>query len=206
MTTDAAQITLEEDTKQLSPMEEVEEKPINVFLDTEFVTLRNPGKFEFKISKKDAWISQLIRESLQADATFVLIDLLSIQYFDEMKFVIDYMQYHNGQEPEIILKPLRSYIMKEVCFSTPKCPKDEPWDAKFIDSKTELQLAKLSGIANFLDIKSLLHLVAAKIASIVERAEEEVEDFDKRVSTMELPIDSATKTEEGKKRRYNQQK
>ena len=174
-------------TKQEDEEEEEDlQKPINTFSNNEFVTMRNPGKFEFQISKKDAWISQLIREPLEADPAFDCIDLYSIQHYDEMKFVIEYMQYHNGIEPKLILIPLRSYVTKEICFSTAKCPKDEPWDATFIDSKTELQLDHLTEIANFLGIASLLHLVCAKIASIIEKTEEPIEAFMKRMEALEL--------------------
>ena len=39
--------------------------------------------------------------------------------------VVTYMQHHAGKEPKIVMKPLRSRHMKEVC--------PDRWDADFID-------------------------------------------------------------------------
>lgn len=68
------------------------------------------------------------------------------------------MNHHKGTEPPIIEKPLRSKIMKDVCKDT--------WDADFIDKiQTEggnQQLYDIILAANYMDIKSLLHLGCAK--------------------------------------------
>jgi len=65
-------------------------------------------------------------------------------------------------EPPIIEKPLRSKVMKEVV-------KDE-WDAIFIDKigDNRQQLYDLILAANYMDVKSLLHLGCAKVASLIK--------------------------------------
>ena len=39
--------------------------------------------------------------------------------------IVEYLKHHQGVDPGIPEKPLRSKIMKEVC--------SQPWDAEFID-------------------------------------------------------------------------
>lgn len=96
------------------------------------------------------------------------------------------MKHHNGIEPPIVDKPLRSKIMKDVC--------KDAWDgtssivlllfwlffvhlfmitlsaATFIDSIGEdrQKLYDLILAANYLDIKVLLHLGCAKVASLIK--------------------------------------
>jgi len=72
------------------------------------------------------------------------------------------MTHHAGVEPPIIEKPLRSKLMKDVC-------KDK-WDAEFIDNigNNRQQLYDLILAANYMDVKSLLHLGCAKVASLIK--------------------------------------
>merc|ERR1712138_127935 len=76
--------------------------------------------------------------------------------------VIEYMEHHEGVEPDIIEKPLRSKVMKQVC--------KDSWDADFIDTigDDRQQLYDLILAANYMDIKSLLHLGCAKVASLIK--------------------------------------
>jgi len=76
--------------------------------------------------------------------------------------VVEYMTHHKGVEPPIIEKPLRSKIMKDVC--------KDPWDADYIDKigDNRQQLYDLILAANYMDIKSLLHLGCAKVASLIK--------------------------------------
>ena len=76
--------------------------------------------------------------------------------------VIVYMNHHKGVEPPIVEKPLRSKVMKDVC--------KDPFDADFIDRIGENRQALYDLIlaANYMDIKSLLHLGCAKVASLIK--------------------------------------
>ena len=76
-----------------------------------------------------------------------------------MKKVIEFMKYHVDKPMTEIDKPLRSDKMEEVC-------KDE-WDAKYIDVSQEL-LFEIILAANYMDIKSLLDLSCAKVATMIK--------------------------------------
>jgi S-phase kinase-associated protein 1 len=118
-------------------------------------------KKEYDIDRKNAFISTLIKTSLDTDpsATEVPIPGVASGILTE---VIAYMNHHKGVEPPIIEKPLRSKVMKDVC--------KDPFDADFIDRIGENRQALYDLIlaANYMDIKSLLHLGCAKVASLIK--------------------------------------
>jgi len=118
-------------------------------------------KKEYDVERKNAFISTLIKTSLDTDpsATEVPIPGVASPILTE---VIAYMNHHKGVEPPIIEKPLRSKVMKDVC--------KDPFDADFIDriGDNRQALYDLILAANYMDIKSLLHLGCAKVASLIK--------------------------------------
>merc|ERR1712066_55623 len=72
--------------------------------------------------------------------------------------VIDYMVYHQGNPPKEIEKPLKSQNMRDVC---------SEWDANFIEVDQET-LFELILAANYMDVKALLDLTCAKVASMIK--------------------------------------
>jgi len=118
-------------------------------------------KKEYDVERKNAFISTLIKTSLDTDpsATEVPIPGVASNILTE---VIAYMNHHKGVEPPIIEKPLRSKVMKDVC--------KDPFDADFIDriGENRQSLYDLILAANYMDIKSLLHLGCAKVASLIK--------------------------------------
>jgi S-phase kinase-associated protein 1 len=73
--------------------------------------------------------------------------------------VIEFCQHHyNNPLPEIE-KPLKSASMEEV---VPK------WDASFVDGATQEEIFEIILAANYLDIKPLLDLACAKVASLIK--------------------------------------
>jgi S-phase kinase-associated protein 1 len=75
--------------------------------------------------------------------------------------IVEYMKKHEGTEAEIVEKPLRSKTMAEVV--------KFPWDAEFIDGiQGRQELYDLILGANYMDIKGLLHLSCAKVASLIK--------------------------------------
>lgn len=116
---------------------------------------------KFTVNRKDAFISTLVRTALENDdkATEVPVPATSTPI---LEMIVQYMKEHKGEEPPIIEKPLRSRIMKDVC--------PYKWDADFIDRAGEprQQLYDLILAANYMDIKSLLHLGCAKVASMIK--------------------------------------
>ncbi len=79
-----------------------------------------------------------------------------------LQLVTNYMVHHDGVEPPVIERPLRSKKMMDVC-------KDK-WDATFIDhiGKNRQQLYDLILVAHYMSIKSLTHLSCAKVASLIK--------------------------------------
>lgn len=116
---------------------------------------------EFEVERKFSLISTLVKTTLDTDASATEVPIPGVKS-DILELVIQYMVQHKGVEPAIIEKPLRSKVMKDVC--------KDPWDAEFIDEVGEnrQQLYDLILAANYMDIKSLLHLGCAKVASLIK--------------------------------------
>jgi len=69
------------------------------------------------------------------------------------------MTYHVRTPPRKIEKPLRTNNIRELV---------DDWDGQFIDVLDQPTLFKLLLAANYMDCKSLLLLVCAKIASLMK--------------------------------------
>jgi S-phase kinase-associated protein 1 len=81
---------------------------------------------------------------------------------ETLKYIVDYLKHHNGVEPPLPEKPVRSKNMNEITTE---------WMAEFIDSivkKDILILYKVISAANYLYTNSLLHICCAKIASMIK--------------------------------------
>ena len=113
-----------------------------------------------KVTRKASNISGLIKSALESDssATEVPVDVR----YEILALVTEYMTFHEGTEPSIIEKPLKSKIMREVC--------KDVRDAEFIDNvgTDKQKLFDLILTANYLDIKGLLHLGCAKVAAEIK--------------------------------------
>jgi len=126
------------------------------------LTLRSQDGQSFELPRKFAYLSTLVKTSLETDADATEINIPGVRGAILAK-VVEYMRYHEGKDPGIPDKPLRSKIMKEVC-------PQHPWDAEFIDA-IGVQRQFLYDVilaANYMDIKSLLHLGCAKVASLIK--------------------------------------
>jgi len=113
------------------------------------------------VDRKIALISSLIKTAVESDPDAKEVAIPAVAS-DIMELVISYMKHHNGSEPPIIEKPLRSKVMKEVC--------KDPFDATFIDDigENRQQLYDLILAANYMHVNSLLHLGCAKVASLIK--------------------------------------
>ncbi|AYV86227.1 MAG: hypothetical protein Solumvirus2_34 [Solumvirus sp.] len=123
--------------------------------------LTSKDKKEFEVTQKQAGISTLIKTSLEADTKANEIPVPGVTG-NILGLVVQYMIHHKGIEPPIVEKPLRSKVMKDVV--------SDKWDAEFIDKVGEKkqELYDLILAANYMDIKSLLHLGCAKVASMIK--------------------------------------
>ena len=125
------------------------------------IVLKSSDEKSFTLEKKSAFISKLVSQALENDsnATEVPIPGAKGAILD---LVVQYMVHHAGTEPPIVEKPLRSKVMKDVC--------KDAWDAEFIDTigNNRQQLYDVILAANYMDVKSLLHLGCAKVASLIK--------------------------------------
>jgi S-phase kinase-associated protein 1 len=72
--------------------------------------------------------------------------------------VIEYARHYKDSNPQEIEKPLKSAMLQDVV---------PAWDASFVELEQEV-LFELILAANYLDIKSLLDLTCAKVASMLK--------------------------------------
>merc|ERR1711964_190408 len=77
-----------------------------------------------------------------------------------LNLVVDYLKHHDGKEAAEIAKPIRSVKMDKIV--------EDPWDAEFINKQPKKVIFQIILGANYMDIKSLLHLGSAKIATLIK--------------------------------------
>jgi len=147
--------------------------------------LSSKDKKEFVVERKHAFISTLVKTSLENDDKAEEVPIPGVTGAI-LELVVNYMKEHKGVEPPIIEKPLRSKVMKDVC--------PHKWDADYIDKigETRQQLYDLILAANYMDIKSLLHLGCAKVASLIKGQPLE------KIKEILDPNQGAKKTTDGK--------
>lgn len=150
--------------------------------DNSTAVLKSSDGKSFTISKKAVFVSKLVSQALENDPCADEVPIPGATG-SILELIIQYMCHHDGTEPPIVEKPLRSKLMKDVCKDT--------WDANFIDEigNNRQQLYDLILAANYMDVKSLLHLGCAKVASLIKgQPLEKIKDI--------LAVDqSANKTE-----------
>lgn len=78
---------------------------------------------------------------------------------DILKKVIEYLDHYKTTEPKEILRPLPSNNLSDVT---------DEWDITFLNSIDLDATFDLINAANYMDIKSLLDLSCAKIASLMK--------------------------------------
>eukprot|EP00457_Paulinella_chromatophora_P012676 gb/GEZN01012904.1/.p1 GENE.gb/GEZN01012904.1/~~gb/GEZN01012904.1/.p1 ORF type:complete len:179 (-),score=52.53 gb/GEZN01012904.1/:474-1010(-) len=120
--------------------------------------LESQEKTLFVVPKKVALMSELVKTMAEGDTEEKVIPLPNVKG-NVLKLVVEYMKYHAENPPKDIEKPLKSANMAEVV--------GDPWDADFVDVVQEL-LFELILAANYMDIKPLLDLTCAKVASMIK--------------------------------------
>merc|ERR1712173_152752 len=77
-----------------------------------------------------------------------------------LKLIVKYLTHHKGKVPAEIAKPIRSVKMEKIV--------EDEWDAEFINKQPKRTIFQIILGANYMDIKSLLHLGCAKIATLIK--------------------------------------
>jgi len=122
--------------------------------------LVSSDKQQFELDRKSAKLCKFIQVILQGDENAKIIDTPQV-IGDILKVVVEYLKQHAGAEPDPLPMPVRSTQMKDV---TPF-----PWDGEWIDKFTPADVFEIILAANYLDVKSLLHLGCAKIATEIKK-------------------------------------
>jgi len=110
------------------------------------------------VSRKAALQSNLVKTALEDDREAKEVSLVHITA-PIVEKVVQYMNYHKDVPPRKIESPLKSNNMKELVAK---------FDAKFVDEVDLDTLMKLLLAANYMDVKSLLELICAKVASMMK--------------------------------------
>jgi len=117
----------------------------------------------FEINKKDAELSKLVTTILDGDKEATVIEIGQVPA-ETLKHVVDYLQHHKGKEPEPLPCPVRSIHMAQIV--------SDKWDATWIDAFDKKVIFEIILAANYMDIKSLLHLGCAKIATLIKQLDQ----------------------------------
>lgn len=126
--------------------------------DGELLKLKSSQGEIFEVEPDVACMSTLIKNMVEDSGTDEEIPLPNVKTAILSK-IIDYCKYHKDNQPEDIQKPLKSTSLTE-------CGVSE-WDAEYVNIEQEV-LFELILAANYLDIKSLLDLTCAKVASMIK--------------------------------------
>jgi len=151
--------------------------------------LVSSDKQQFELDRKSAKLCKFIQVILQGDENAKIIDTPQV-IGDILKVVVEYLKQHAGAEPDPLPMPVRSTQMKDV---TPF-----PWDGEWIDKFTPADVFEIILAANYLDVKSLLHLGCAKIATEIKKLPRE--EINKIIAEEEK-----YRKEQEKNRDYNQE-
>merc|ERR1719495_3050484 len=132
---------------------------------------------------------------LEGDSEAISIEIRQVPA-ETLKHVIDYLQHHKGKEPEPLPCPVRSIHMAQIV--------SDKWDATWIDAFDKKVIFEISLAANYMDIKSLLHLGCAKIATLIKQLDQKeinrsIEEEEKYRREQEKAKPSSKKDEDEQK-------
>jgi len=110
------------------------------------------------ISKKAAFMSKFIKSALENDKDATEVSLQHVET-PIVKKVVEYLVYHHNNPPKQISRPLTTANLSE--------NNVDPWDSKFADVDQDTMFLVLLA-ANYMDIQPFLHLMCAKVASLMK--------------------------------------
>eukprot|EP00484_Ammonia_sp_Unknown_P023556 CAMPEP_0197027108 /NCGR_PEP_ID=MMETSP1384-20130603/7080_1 /TAXON_ID=29189 /ORGANISM="Ammonia sp." /LENGTH=489 /DNA_ID=CAMNT_0042455905 /DNA_START=36 /DNA_END=1505 /DNA_ORIENTATION=- len=113
----------------------------------------------FLVPKKNLTLSGLLVTSMELKGNRIEIDQKKIST-ENMHRVLRYLGHHQGVRPEAIAKPIRSTKMERIV--------TDLWDAEYINALSKKEVFQVILAANYLDCACLLHLGAAKIATLIK--------------------------------------
>merc|ERR1711970_801067 len=114
---------------------------------------------KLKLKRDYAKQSKLVANILEGDSDASEIQVKQVDGAT-LELIVKYLKHHNGKEPAEIPKPIRSVKMEKIV--------EDVWDAEFINKQTKKTIFQIILGANYMDIKALLHLGCAKIATLIK--------------------------------------
>jgi len=112
---------------------------------------------EFAVNTKACKLSKFLTIQSELNPHRVHVNNISEATFS---LICSYLNHHNGVEPMEIAKPIRSVAMSRIV--------EDEWDAVFADSMSKRQTFQVILAANKIDCSSLLHLLCAKVATLIK--------------------------------------
>jgi len=156
----------EKNDKQVDNVDNVDDEEQGGLDDEpEVLTLKSGGQNpkSFEITKKGAELSKFVTTILEGDADATSIEIRQVPP-ETLQHVIDYLKHHQGKEPDPLPCPVRSIHMAQIV--------SDKWDATWIDAFDKKTIFEIILAANYMDIKSLLHLGCAKIATLIKQLDQ----------------------------------
>eukprot|EP00486_Rosalina_sp_Unknown_P016058 CAMPEP_0201593494 /NCGR_PEP_ID=MMETSP0190_2-20130828/191078_1 /ASSEMBLY_ACC=CAM_ASM_000263 /TAXON_ID=37353 /ORGANISM="Rosalina sp." /LENGTH=194 /DNA_ID=CAMNT_0048052701 /DNA_START=742 /DNA_END=1326 /DNA_ORIENTATION=+ len=84
---------------------------------------------------------------------------------ETLEHALLYLGHHKGVEPDPLPVPVRSIHMSQIC--------SDKWDADWIDAFDKKTIFEVILAGNYLDIKCLVHLGCAKIATLIKQLDQQ---------------------------------
>ena len=122
------------------------------------LTLVSSDSAKIQIDAKSAERSNLLKGLIQDYSEDTEIPISEVRG-DVLKKVVEYLIHWKDSDPKDIPRPLPSNDLKESC---------DEWDVEFINSIEIDTVFDVINTANYMDIKPLLDLACAKIASLMK--------------------------------------
>ncbi|EGR32480.1 hypothetical protein IMG5_081380 [Ichthyophthirius multifiliis] len=122
------------------------------------VKLVSQDNVVIEVDEEVAKKSQVIKHMIEDTGTEEAIPIPNVKE-SILRKILEYCDKHRNDNPPEIEKPLTTNNLSEVV---------DPYDAKFIDMENLEQLFEIILAANYLDIKSLLDLACAKVATLIK--------------------------------------
>jgi S-phase kinase-associated protein 1 len=137
-------------------------------------SLQAEDETEFPISRKAAMLSTLVQAAVEGDKTAKVIDCTKVEA-ETLELVVEYLKAVEGMKIDEIQKPIRSVNMEQIV-SKEQFDFISKWDeTKATDNKAAVLtrdgkriIFQIILAANYMDIKPLLYLGCAKIATIIK--------------------------------------
>jgi S-phase kinase-associated protein 1 len=138
----------------------------------------------YSFTKQEISLSNFIKTCIKdaSDRGEEMVFKISNISIEMMNIVEEYLRHHNGNTTPEIIKPLPTLKMNEVKTEDEKLLNE--WDVDFV-MKFELKdLIKVIEAANYMDVKPMLDLCCARLATIIKG--EKIEDLEKMFDNLNM--------------------